>query len=161
MTAPVFSFVGYSGSGKTTLLCRVVSQLKKRGYRVGTLKHDAHRFEMDKPGKDTWKHAQAGADVVAISSDDKFALIEKPVRELQLEDILKRIEGVDVILIEGYKRELPPKILVVRYPEHLSLLDELPDVIAVATPLSLQEVPVPVFSSEDVDAITSFIESRM
>ncbi len=158
---PAVSFVGYSGSGKTTLLCKMVSHFKQKGYRVGTLKHDAHRFEMDHPGKDTWKHAQAGADVVAISSKEKFAMIETREKEYSISQILQKIVGVDIILIEGYKQDLPPKILVVSEPEHLSLIHELPDVVAVATRLELPPVSVPVFSINDVQGIATFIEEKV
>lgn len=158
---PAVSFVGYSGSGKTTLLCKVVSHFKQKGYRVGTLKHDAHRFEMDHPGKDTWKHAQAGADIVAISSREKFAMIEKREQEYSISQILEKIQGVDIILIEGYKQDLPPKILVIGEPEHVSLIDELPDVVAVATRLELPSLPIPVFSIDDVQGIAEFIAEKV
>jgi len=111
---PVLSIVGRSNSGKTTLMCELVHALKKKGYRVGTLKHNAHGFDIDQPGKDTWKHREAGADVVMISSSSKVALIEKVQEELSLDNLLKRFEGVDLVITEGYKRENKPKIEVVR-----------------------------------------------
>lgn len=120
---PYLSFCGYSGSGKTTLLSRLLPLLKEQGLRVAVVKHDGHTFEMDRPGTDTWKFAQAGADAVAIVSGSKIAYIEKIQKEPAIKEILEGISGVDLILIEGYKREKLPKILVSRKgipaPEHI------------------------------------------
>lgn len=109
---PVVSVVGTSGSGKTTLVEKLVAELVRRGYRVGTIKHDVHGFEIDIPGKDTWRHAQAGARVVAISSPARFAIIEQVEREYTLDEVTEMIHGVALILAEGYKREDKPKIEV-------------------------------------------------
>ncbi|MCU0489929.1 MAG: molybdopterin-guanine dinucleotide biosynthesis protein B, partial [Anaerolineales bacterium] len=77
MTAPILSIIGKSNSGKTTLLEKLIPELRQRGYRVATIKHHAHAgFEIDQPGKDTWRHAQAGSQVVVITAPDKLALIE-------------------------------------------------------------------------------------
>ena len=109
MSKVVISVVAKSGSGKTTLLEKVIRSLKEKGIRLAVVKHDAHSFEMDKPGKDTWRHAQAGADIVSISSPEKFALIEKRDRELTLDEIVERIDGVDLIITEGFKRQNKPR----------------------------------------------------
>jgi molybdopterin-guanine dinucleotide biosynthesis protein B len=103
---PVISFVGYSKSGKTTLLEKVVPELKKLGYRVAFIKHTHHNnFDIDLPGKDTWRLSQAGSDVMVISSAEKLAIIEKVSEELYLDRILELIaDKVDVILTEGYKQ---------------------------------------------------------
>ena len=85
---PVITIVGKSGSGKTTLLEKIIQQLKKDEIRIAVINHDAHRFEMDRPGKDTWRMAQAGADVVAISSSEKVAMIEKVNKEKALMKLL-------------------------------------------------------------------------
>jgi len=77
---PIVSFVGYSNSGKTTFLVKVITELKKRGYRIGVIKHDGHDFEIDHVGTDTWKHQQAGADVVCIASSHKVAVMQRTVR---------------------------------------------------------------------------------
>lgn len=94
----VISVVAKSGSGKTTLLEKVIRILKEKNIKLAVIKHDAHSFEMDKPGKDTWRHAQAGADIIAISSPEKFAMIEKRGHEITLDEIVDRIEGVDLII---------------------------------------------------------------
>ena len=111
---PVISFVGYSKSGKTTLLEKVVPELKSLGYRVAFIKHTHHtNFDIDLPGKDTWRLSQAGSDVMVISSAEKLAIIQKVSEELYLNQILELIaDKVDVILTEGYKQADTMKIEV-------------------------------------------------
>lgn len=111
---PVVSFVGYSNSGKTTFVVKVIQELKKRGCRVAIIKHDGHDFEMDHEGTDTWKHRQAGADVVCIASSHKFAMIETTPQPVPLDAIIAKIDQVDLILTEGFKQELKPQIEVNR-----------------------------------------------
>jgi len=110
----IVSFVGSSGSGKTTYLEKLIPELKRRGFRVAVIKHDGHRFEMDRPGKDTWRHSQAGADAIAISSRDQFALVRKLDQEIPLEQIVEYFSDMDYILTEGYKKTLRAKIEVFR-----------------------------------------------
>lgn len=105
---PVISFVGRANSGKTTYLEKLIPELKRRGYRLAVVKHDGHGFEMDRPGKDTWRHAQAGADVVCISSPQKVALIRQVAREETLAEVVASLPPVDLILTEGYKKEARP-----------------------------------------------------
>ena len=100
---PVISFVGRSGAGKTTYLEKLVAEMKRRGFRVGVIKHDSHGFDIDHPGKDTWRHAQAGADVVCIASAEKFALIKRTTVEMTLDEVIARVDGVDIIFVEGYR----------------------------------------------------------
>ncbi|HHP51133.1 MAG TPA: molybdopterin-guanine dinucleotide biosynthesis protein B [Moorella mulderi] len=156
---PIISVVGPSNSGKTNLITRLVPELKCRGYKVATIKHDAHDFEIDHPGKDSWLHARAGADVVLISSPYKVALIEKVEAELQLEEVIKRIlSPVDLIITEGYKREKYPKIEVFlpgRQAPSVSPPEELIAVVGEAPPL-----PVPRFSWDDMSLLADFIEER-
>ena len=104
MTVPVISVVGNSGAGKTTLLEKLVRELKHRGYRVAAVKHDAHDFQMDHPGKDTYRLAEAGADAVIISAADRLALLERVDEERTLDDLAAMVSGrVDIILTEGYR----------------------------------------------------------
>jgi molybdopterin-guanine dinucleotide biosynthesis protein MobB len=101
---PIVSFVGNSNTGKTTLIEKVIPELKKLGYRVAVVKHAHHGFEMDQPGKDSWRFAQAGSDLVVIASPQKIVLIEQTDKELYLDKLIPRIaDKVDVILTEGYK----------------------------------------------------------
>ncbi len=110
---PVVSFVGQSNSGKTTLLEKVVQELKIRGYRVAIVKHTHHDFEIDRPGKDTWRLAQAGGDIVVLSSPNKVALVERLDAELTLDEISALFKAkVDIVLTEGYKKCGTVKILV-------------------------------------------------
>ncbi len=100
---PCFTFVAYSNTGKTTYIERLIAELKSRGVRVGALKHDAHEFEIDKPGKDSWRFARAGADVVAVASATKAAVMD--YRAVDFAELVSRIKDVDVILVEGWHRE--------------------------------------------------------
>lgn len=154
---PVISIVAKSGSGKTTLLEKLIKELKNRGYRLAILKHDAHRFEMDKEGKDTWRHAQAGADIVAISSPEKVAIIEKREKELTLDEFIARISGVDLILTEGYKTGDKPKIEVFRSEVHKDLMCGTDELIAIASDIDW-EVGVPCYHINDAAGIADEIE---
>lgn len=113
-TTPIITFVGKSGTGKTTFLEQLIPELKRRGIRLAVLKHDAHQFEMDRPGKDTYRFTAAGADVVTISNREKMAMIEQPPEELTVADIVRRLPQVDVVLTEGYKKSRYPKIEIHR-----------------------------------------------
>lgn len=157
MITPVVCVVGRSGTGKTTLLEKLIVELKRRGYRVGTVKHNTHGFEMDTPGKDSWRHAQAGSDVVVVASPHKLALIERLERELTLDEIAARISNVDIIITEGYKRSDKPKIEVFRREIGSELLIPRDELIAVVTdqPFALD---VPQFDLNDVEGLASFIE---
>jgi len=154
---PVLSIVGKSGSGKTTLLEKVIAELKKRGYKVATIKHDTHGFDIDQPGKDSWRHAQAGSDVVTIASPDKLAIIKRLPQELSLNEIASYISDVDIILTEGYKRGPKPKIEVSRAERSRELICTPEELVAVAAdyPISL---PVPSFHLDDAPGLTDFIE---
>lgn len=159
---PVVSIVGNSRAGKTTLIERLLPVLKARGWRVGTIKHDVHGFEMDHEGKDTWRHQRAGADAVCISSPDKLALIRKVEAEYSLDrleaEILKG--GLDLILTEGYKREDKPKVEVFRSTEcDGPVCAGDPTLIAVVSDVPLEH-GVPCFHMEDAEALASFLEER-
>jgi molybdopterin-guanine dinucleotide biosynthesis protein B len=134
MTTPILSIVGKSGSGKTTLLEKLIAELKRRGYRVATIKHHAHPgFEIDHPGKDTWRHAQAGSDHVVIAAPDKIASIRRLERELSLDEIAATITDVDIILTDGFKRAGKPALEVVRAENGLELVSAPEALVAVAT----------------------------
>ena len=142
---PVISFVaGKSGSGKTTLLEKVIKRLKEDGIRVASIKHDVHDFDMDKPGKDTWRLAQAGSDIVAISSPGKVAIIAM-------------ISGVDLIVTEGFKLGSKPKIEVHRSVVHGELVCKTSELLAIASDV-VWDVGVPCFSINDVEGIAGHIK---
>src|SRR3989304_9649697 len=125
---PIISIVGKSDSGKTTLIEKLVRELIRRGYAVGTVKHDAHQFEIDHPGKDSWRHKQAGAGTVVVSSPAKAAVVKSVDKELTLDEIAAAyLADVDIILTEGFKREPKPKVEVLADgdSELISPLDEI------------------------------------
>lgn len=157
---PIISVVGKSDVGKTTLLVKLIKELKSRGYRVATVKHDTHGFDIDRPGKDTWKHAEAGADVVIISSPFKLALIEKVEQEKSLDEIAARIEGVDLIITEGYKRGNKPKIEVHRAAVSGELLCRAEELLAVATDEPL-DIGVPCFNLDDAAGLVNLLEEKI
>lgn len=109
---PWFHFVAWSGTGKTTYLEKLIVEFKRRGLRVGVIKHDAHRFTVDREGKDSWRFAQAGADAVAVADQGKWALMD--YRPASLERIVGAIQGVDLILVEGWHAEAEKPILLHR-----------------------------------------------
>ena len=120
---PIISIVGKSDSGKTTLIEKLVPELTRRGYRVATVKHDVHGFEVDREGKDSWRHKQAGAHTVVISSPNKVALIRDVEKDFTLDEIREKlIQDVDLILSEGYKKDVQPKIEIFRKEKHKELL---------------------------------------
>jgi molybdopterin-guanine dinucleotide biosynthesis protein B len=169
MIIPHLAFVGFSGSGKTTLVSQVIKELKGKGYRIGVLKHDAHDFQMDVEGKDTYKYSEAGADLVAISSNTKLNILEQLPKPLALDEILQRFSGVDLILIEGYKQSNAPKILVARTLAQLALHSDLTQLLAIATTLNEEEISkmdslnqwprLAILDLNQTDAITAFVEN--
>ena len=108
----VYSFIAWSGTGKTTYLERLIAALKARGLRVAAVKHDAHRFELDREGKDSWRFARAGADVVAVADAEKCAVME--YRPVGLSDLIARFRDVDLVLVEGWHEEAGNPILLHR-----------------------------------------------
>ncbi|MHB1652093.1 MAG: molybdopterin-guanine dinucleotide biosynthesis protein B [Desulfitobacteriaceae bacterium] len=156
---PVVSVVGKSDAGKTTLLEKLLREAKKRSWRVATVKHDVHGFEMDKPGKDTWRHAQAGADMVVISSPQKIAILESVTEDQSLDAVISRIYGVDLIFTEGYKRANKPKIEVFRSAVHQDLLCEPGELIAIASDINFAN-GVPCYDLDDAAGLCDLIAEK-
>jgi molybdopterin-guanine dinucleotide biosynthesis protein B len=157
---PVICIVGRSDVGKTTFIERLLPELKARGYRVATVKHDVHGFDLDRPGKDSWRHAQAGSDAVIISSPDRVAMIKRVEVEWPLEQIAHYLApDVDLLVTEGYKRERFPKIEVHRRELGEELLCSPEELLALVTDEELP-LPVPQFGWEEAAAVASLIEER-
>ncbi|MFQ6077712.1 MAG: molybdopterin-guanine dinucleotide biosynthesis protein B [Thermodesulfobacteriota bacterium] len=157
---PIVSIVGKSDSGKTTLIEKIVPELVRRGYRVTTVKHDLHGFEIDRKGKDSWRHKRAGAQGVIISSPQKVALIRDMDEDMSLEELRDSFGGdVDLILSEGFKKDVQPKIEVFRKEAHGELLCTKQDnLVAIATNQPF-DVGVPCLDLDDAKGIADLIES--
>jgi molybdopterin-guanine dinucleotide biosynthesis protein B len=154
---PIVSIVGKSDAGKTTFLEKLVGQIKERGYRLAVIKHDFHGFDIDRPGKDTWRLARAGSDVVVISSPHKMAMIKAIDRELSLDQLREQIMGgVDIILTEGYKSADKPKIEISRAQVSNELLCSKAELLAVVTDNHF-DLDVPQFSLEDARGVADFL----
>lgn len=166
MKAPIVSLVSKSNTGKTTLLVKLIAEFKRRGYKVGAMKHDAHYFEIDKEGKDSWRLTQAGADTMIISSPEKLAMVKKQPegREPEARETIERyFQDVDIVFTEGFKKSSFPKIEVHRKERSDALIcrgeNHDPTLIALATDEEL-DVDVPSFGINDHVAIADFIEER-
>lgn len=155
----VYGVIGWKNAGKTTLMERLVAEITGRGISVSTIKHVHHDVDLDQPGKDTFRHRQAGASEVVLASAHRFALMrEHRGPEPQLDQVLARLAPVDLILVEGYKRDAHPKIEVFRQTEGRSLIQPGdPTVRAIATDAALPALPVPVLDLNDPAAIADFI----
>ena len=158
-SVPIVCIVGLSDSGKTTLVVKLVRELKRRGYRVATVKHDVHGFDVDVPGKDSWRHAEAGSDCVFIAGPDKLVMIRRLERPPSLDDIAGYAVDIDIMLVEGFKRSDKPKIEVSRREKGSRLLCSAEELIAVATDQQF-ELPVPQFDLDDASGLIDLIVAR-
>ena len=159
---PYFSFVGRSNTGKTTVIERLIPILVGKGLKVAVIKHHPHDFEIDIPGKDTYRYKQAGATMSILASPGKVAVVEDTENELTLEDIIARyIHDVDLLIVEGFKREEIPKIEVFQRKEgaDMPVCAEDKNLIAVITDESI-DMLLPVFARDDVGGVAEFILSR-
>ena len=160
----VFGFAGWSGSGKTTLLVKLIPEFVERGFKVSTLKHAHHNFDIDKPGKDSFEHRQAGASEVMISASNRWALMHenKDDVESDLEQLLARMSPVDLLLVEGFKWHSHPKMEVYRSIVGKPLLQENDTgIVAVATDEELLNLTVPSFNLSEISLIADFILSKL
>ncbi len=158
----VFGLAGWSGSGKTTLLTTLIPELIRRGVTVSTIKHAHHEFDIDKPGKDSWLHRQAGASEVMVASARRFALMHelREAPEPSLDELVARMAPVDLLLVEGFKAHAHEKLEVHRpsvgkpflYPDD-------PHIVAVASDEALS-LPLPVLPLDDIAAIADMILGR-
>jgi len=158
----IFGLAGWSGSGKTTLLAALIPELVRRGVTVSTVKHAHHAFDIDQPGKDSWRHRQAGATEVMVASARRFALMHelRDAPEPSLDQLIARMAPVDLLLVEGFKRGVHPKLEVHRpaigkpflYPED-------PHIVAIASD-EMVSVPLPLLPLNNASAVADFILAR-
>ncbi|MFD1624460.1 molybdopterin-guanine dinucleotide biosynthesis protein B [Azospirillum griseum] len=160
----VFGLTGWSGSGKTALIVRLIPALTARGLRVSTVKHAHKGFDIDHPGKDSHNHRMAGATEVLVSSPRRWALMHElrdDEPELTLPDLMAKLSPVDLLLIEGFKREPHEKIEVWRAEVGKPLIAaEDPRIVAVASDGPVPDSPVPVLNLNDADAVAAFVVAR-
>lgn len=155
----IFGFAGWSGSGKTTLIEKLIPLFVARGLKVSLIKHADHTFDVDQPGKDSYRHRHAGCSEVLVTSSRRWALVHelRGAAEPALEEHIKRISACDLLLVEGFKRERIPKLEVCRSAVEESLLhphDQ--NIVAVACDRRL-ETKLPQFDLDDAPAIAGFI----
>ncbi|UJW74031.1 molybdopterin-guanine dinucleotide biosynthesis protein B [Rhizobium sp. SL42] len=157
----IFGISGWKNSGKTGLAVRLVEEFTRRGYRISTIKHAHHDFDIDKVGADSYRHRQAGATEVVIVSGTRFAIMHelRGAAEPSFEEILARIGPCDLVLIEGYKREAVPKIearrLEANNREPLSPTD--PYIVAIAADHPVDDTTLPIFDLDDTITIADFV----
>ncbi len=159
MIPKIIAIAGKSGSGKTTLIEKIIPILKNRGHRLGTVKHAHKEVEIDKRGKDSWRHKQAGAHATLVVSPDTIALV-KDRETASLRELVPYLSDMDLIIVEGFKQEPIPKIEIFRtdsgHKEPLCLGD--PDLAAFMTD-SRHATEVPTFGLDEVEALADFIEA--
>ncbi len=165
MTNPVFGVTGWKNSGKTTLLTRLVAEFTRRGFRVSTVKHAHHDFDIDKPATDSFRHREAGASEVMIVSGNRWALMHelRGDAEPPLETALARLSPCDLVLVEGYKREGHPKIEARRQAARRRdpLAPGDPSILAVAADHFTNPDGRWLFGLDDVAGIADFIERTL
>jgi molybdopterin-guanine dinucleotide biosynthesis protein B len=155
----VIGLAGWSGSGKTTLLTRLIPVFREQGLRVSVIKHAHHKFDVDVPGKDSWRHREAGAEEVLVSSANRWALMHelRGQRELRLPELLKKMSRVDLVIIEGYKSEPHRKIEVHRAANGKPFLfPDDPGIVGIASDVAV-ETRLPVAHLDDIPAIAALM----
>jgi len=160
MAVPIVSFVGRSNSGKTTLIERVIPELVRAGYRVATVKHAGHGFDLDTEGKDSWRHKRAGASSVVVVSRGSLAMFADVPEEMKVEEVRDRFldSSYDLIIAEGWKSEGYPKIVIIR--EQVGEVPVSPDGLLAVVSDKPIDLPVPVLDLNDVTGVAVLIMKR-
>jgi molybdopterin-guanine dinucleotide biosynthesis protein B len=156
----IIGFAGWSGAGKTTLLDDLIPALVRRGVRVSTIKHAHHEFDVDKPGKDSHRHRMAGATEVLVSSMNRWALIHelRGAPEADLPELLAHLAPVDLVLVEGFKRNRHPKIEIWRAEVGKPFLHpDDPFIVGIASDAPIPNAPLPVIDLNDAEALADFV----
>jgi molybdopterin-guanine dinucleotide biosynthesis adapter protein len=160
MSMRVIGLAGWSGSGKTTLITKVIPVLVGRGLKIATIKHAHHDFDIDRPGKDSWLHREAGASEVLVASDRRWALVHelRDDPEPALAVLLAKLAPADLVIIEGFKRHLHPKLEVFRASVGKPLLHPQDDcIVAIASDGPVPQSPLPVLRLDDIEGIASML----
>ena len=155
---------GFKNAGKTTLVEKLVVDLTRRGYRISTVKHAHHSFDIDHEGRDSFRHRKAGAMEVAVVSKGRWAIIHELREEAEpaLADILQKLAPCDLVIVEGYKRDGHDKIEVRNLAlDHPNLAGDDPTIVAIAATEDIPDAKAPVFDRDDVSALSAFIISHM
>jgi molybdopterin-guanine dinucleotide biosynthesis adapter protein len=163
MSMRVIGLAGWSGSGKTTLITRVIPVLVARGLRVSTIKHAHHAFDIDRPGKDSWQHREAGACEVVVASSRRWAVVHelRDEPEPPLEALLAKLSPVDLVIIEGFKRHAHPKLEIYRAAVGKPLIYPQDDcVVAIASDAPLPHAQLPVLMLDDVEGIANVLQAE-
>ena len=159
----IIGLAGWSGSGKTTLITKLIPRLLARGVKVSTLKHAHHGFDLDRPGKDSFMHREAGATEVLISSARRWAILHelRAEEEWDLGGLVAKMSPVDLVLVEGFKRDPFPKLEIHRAENGKPLLyPQDPHIVAVASDTPLAETPLPVLDLNAIEPIADLLLER-
>ena len=160
MTQRIIGVAGFKNSGKTTLVEKLVAALTRKGYRVSTVKHAHHSFDIDHEGRDSFRHRAAGATEVAVVSQARWAIIHELRNEAEpsLDEVLAKLAACDLVVVEGYKRDGHDKIEVRNLAlDHPVLAGDDPTIVAIAATGPIAGSPVPVFDRDDVTGLAAFI----
>jgi molybdopterin-guanine dinucleotide biosynthesis protein B len=163
MPMRIIGLAGWSGSGKTTLITKVIPVLVGRGLKVATVKHAHHEFDIDRPGKDSWLHREAGASEVVVASSRRWALIHELRGEPEppLAELLAKLSPADLVIVEGFKRHAHPKLEVYRASVGKPL--QYPDddcIVAIATDSPLPQAQLPLLRLDDIEGIANALQAE-
>ncbi|MEN6460321.1 MAG: molybdopterin-guanine dinucleotide biosynthesis protein B [Syntrophomonas sp.] len=153
---PIIGFVGYSNSGKTLVVASMIKILSSRGYRVASLKHASHGYDMDVPGKDSWQHYESGAEKVVVVGPSSFMVHQRCSAPPALNDILSMVNDVDIILLEGFKSEPVPKVVIIREEVQTEVIKIDSEALAVVSDMALK-LDIPIFSFEQLDLLADYL----
>jgi molybdopterin-guanine dinucleotide biosynthesis protein B len=159
----VIGLAGWSGSGKTTLITKVIPVLVGRGLKVATVKHAHHAFDIDRPGKDSWQHREAGASEVMVASSRRWAVVHelRDEPEPPLEELLAKLSPADLVIIEGFKRHAHPKLEIYRASVGKPLIYPQDDcVVAIASDAPLPRAQLPVLMLDDIEGIANVLHAE-
>ena len=154
---PIVSIVGNSGVGKTTLIEKLIPEFTARGFRVGTIKHDVHGFQMDKPGKDSWRHKQAGASTAIISSPHQIGMVMDVDYDHPPAELVHLLSNTDIVLLEGYKRAKNPKIEIFRPEVHAEPVCANDEYLIAVVSNAPAKMGAEQFSLDDIKGLAEFI----